>query len=117
PAVTAERTREPAKNGAVVGCETRTRDLPLQYGELVAEHEDLDIFGAIPSTAQHQEVDYEANKTVETRHTPILAPEPRRPCRHETAGHHTRRVFGTHKAARAMITGRSERPTSVRTYS
>jgi hypothetical protein len=61
---------------------------------LVAQHEDLDIFGAIASTAQHEEVEYEADKTVETRHTPILAaPEPRRSCRNESAGHRAGRFF------------------------
>jgi hypothetical protein len=94
PAVTAERTRERGKDGGVVGFETRTRDLALQHRELVAQHEDLEIFGAIASTAQHEEVEYEADKTVDTRHTPILAAsEPRRSCRTETAGHHAGRFF------------------------
>jgi hypothetical protein len=47
--------RERGKEGAVVGFETRTRDLALQHGELVSQHEDLDIFGAILSTAGHYE--------------------------------------------------------------
>jgi hypothetical protein len=51
PAVTADRARERGKDRAVVGFETRTRDLSVQYSELVAQHEDLDIFGTIRAAA------------------------------------------------------------------
>ena len=48
-------------------------DLALQDRELVAQHEDLDILGTIRAAAQHQQVDHEPDKTVETGHAPILA--------------------------------------------
>ena len=66
PALTAEHTRERGEDRAVVGFEAWTRDLALQHGELVAQHEDLDVFGTIASTAQYEQVDHEADKTVET---------------------------------------------------
>ena len=79
PAVTAEHASERGEDRAVVGFEARTRDLALQHGELMAQHEDLDIFGTIRAAAQHQQVDHEPDKTVETGHAPILAaPEPHR---------------------------------------
>jgi hypothetical protein len=73
PAVTAEYARERAKERAVVGFETRTRDLASQHGELMTQDEDLDIFATIRPAAQHQQVDHEPEKTVETGHAPILA--------------------------------------------
>jgi hypothetical protein len=78
PAVTADDTRERGEDRAIAGFETRTAVVALQHGKLLAQHEDLDIFGAIAPT-QHQEVEYKADKTVETSHTLILAAtEPRR---------------------------------------
>jgi hypothetical protein len=93
-AVTAERTGERGEDRAVVGFEPRTRVLALQDGELVAEHEDLDVFGVVRATAQPEQVEYQADKTVETGHAPIFAaPEPRRSRQRETAGHYTGWVF------------------------
>ena len=78
PAVTAEHAGERGEDGAVVGSEPWMCLLASQHGELVAQHEELDIFGTIRATAQHQQVDHEADKPVETSHTPILAAsEPR----------------------------------------
>jgi len=73
PTLTTNDTRERGEDHAIVGFETRTRDLALQRRELMAQHEDLDILRAITLTAQHEQVDHEANKTVETAHAPILA--------------------------------------------
>jgi hypothetical protein len=81
-----------------VGFEAWTRDLALQYGELVAQHEDLDIFGTIRAAAQHQQVDHEPDKTVKAGHTPIhAASEPRLSRQHETPGQRARPVFDTHR--------------------
>jgi hypothetical protein len=57
PAVTAERASERGEDRAIVRFEARTDLLTLQYGELVAQYEDLDVLGAIAPTTQHQEVD------------------------------------------------------------
>jgi hypothetical protein len=57
---------------AIGGFETRTRDLTMEHGELMAQHEDLDILGTIAASAQGEQVDHESDKTVETGHTPIL---------------------------------------------
>ena len=92
PAVTAEHTSERGEDRTVVGFEARTRDLALQDRELMAQHEDLDILGTIPATAQHQQVDHEPDETVETGHAPILAaPRPRRsaPARNPRSTHRT----------------------------
>src|SRR5207253_2818399 len=62
PPVTAERTRERGEDDAVVGFETRTRDLALQHRELMAQHEDLDILGTIASTAQHEQFEVRAGQ-------------------------------------------------------
>ena len=47
--------------------------LTVQDRELVAQDEDLGIFGTIGATAQHQQADHETNKTVEAGHGVILA--------------------------------------------
>jgi hypothetical protein len=72
PAVTAEHASECGEDDAVVGFETRPCNLALHHRELVAQHEDLDIFGTLASTAQHQQVDHEPDKTVEMGHALIL---------------------------------------------
>jgi hypothetical protein len=73
PAVTAERSSERGEDCAVVGFEPWMWLLAFQHRKLVAQHEDLDIFGTILSAAQHQQVDHEPDKTAETRHMPIFA--------------------------------------------
>jgi hypothetical protein len=40
---------------------------------LVAQHQDLDVLGAIASAAQHQQVDDQADKYIEAPHALILA--------------------------------------------
>ena len=96
PAFTAEPARERGEDRAMFGLEPWMWMLAFQHGELVAQHEDLGIFGAIAPSAQYQEVEYEADKAVETGHASILPlSEPRRSCQRETAGHDGRRFFGT----------------------
>ncbi len=72
PAITTEHTSERGEERTVLQLETRTRDLASQHSELMTQHEDLDILRTIPTSAQHQQVDHESDKTVETGHTPIL---------------------------------------------
>jgi hypothetical protein len=72
PAVTAEHTRERGEDRSVVGFEARPDDLAPQHGDLVAQHQDLDILGTIPAATQHQQVDHEPDKTIETGHASIL---------------------------------------------
>ena len=68
-----------------------TRELALQHGESMAQHENLDILGTLASAAQHHHLDHEPNETIETSHAPILAAtEPNRSRQHETPGHRTR---------------------------
>jgi hypothetical protein len=57
----------------VVGCEPWMWMLAVQNGELVAQDEDLDVLGMIGAAAQHQQVEDQADETVETRHGRILA--------------------------------------------
>jgi hypothetical protein len=45
----------------------------LQHGELMAQHQYLDILGTIPAAAQHQQVDHEPDETIEAGHALILA--------------------------------------------
>src|SRR5438552_14259551 len=47
PAVTTNDARHRGEDGMVVGFEPHSSVLALQDGELVAQHEDLDIFGTI----------------------------------------------------------------------
>jgi hypothetical protein len=109
PAVTAEHACEGGDERAVVGFEVRTDDLALQDRELMAQHEDLDIFGTIPAAVQHEQVDHEADKTVEAGHAPILAaPEPRRSRHHETPGQHARTSFRHPEARRYRLHVRPE---------
>ena len=55
------------------GLEAGSPHLTVQDRELMAQDEDLDIFGAIRAAAQYQQVDHEADKTVEAGHASILA--------------------------------------------
>jgi hypothetical protein len=55
----------------------------------MAEHEDLGVFGAVASTAKHEEIQHQADKTVETAsHAAILSAlrgsdhDPRTPAQH-----------------------------------
>jgi hypothetical protein len=83
----------------------------LQHGELVAEYEDLGVFGAITSAAYYEEVEHEPGKLVETPHAPILAASAREfRCRREVAGHERGQVFGTDKVARGRLRGGLENP-------
>ena len=78
PAVTAEHASERGEDRSVDGFEAGPGDLALQHRELVAQHEDLDILGTLTAAPQHQQVDHEPDKTIETGHAPILAArEPR----------------------------------------
>jgi len=72
PAVTTKDPRHGGEDRSIFGFETGTRDLALQDRELMAQYEDLGILGTVRATAQYQEVEYEADKTVETSHAPIL---------------------------------------------
>jgi hypothetical protein len=111
PAVTTQHARERAQERALGGFEARTRDLALQDRELVAQHEDLDIFRTIPATAEDEQVDHESDKTVETCHTPILAAlEPRRSPEHKAPGQRTRtNIRRTHRSAPLTKTTRPTR--------
>ena len=73
PALTVEHASERAEDRSVLGFEARTGDLASQHGELMAQHEDLGIFGTITTAAQHQQVDHEPDETIETGHAFILA--------------------------------------------
>jgi len=73
PAVAAEHASERGENGAVVDFEARPRDLAAQDGELMAQHENLDILRPISAASQDQQVDHEPDETVETVHALILA--------------------------------------------
>jgi hypothetical protein len=53
PAVTTECTRQRGEVRTVVGFEARTSALALRHGELMAQHENLDILGTIRAAAQH----------------------------------------------------------------
>jgi hypothetical protein len=78
PAVTAEHTRERSEDRSVVGFEARPRNLAVQHGELMAQHEDFDILGTLTAAMQHQQVDHKSDDTVETSHASMLAAlEPR----------------------------------------
>ena len=79
PTITTYGACERGEDHAVVGFETRTLDLALQPRELMTQHEDLDILGTIASSAQHEQVDHEADKTIETARGPILAAPRTRP--------------------------------------
>ncbi len=59
-----------------------------------AQHEDLGILGTISATTQHQQVDHEADKSVEAGHLPSLAaPEPHCTAERETPGQPLRMSF------------------------
>jgi hypothetical protein len=39
-------------------------DLAVQYGELVAQHQDLEVFGGIAASEQHEQLDGAAHREV-----------------------------------------------------
>ena len=89
PSVTPECSGERAEQHAVGRFEPGPRHLTVQHGELMAEHEDLGVFGAVASTAKHEEIQHQADKTVETAsHAAILSAlrgsdhDPRTPAQH-----------------------------------
>jgi hypothetical protein len=47
---------------SIVRFEARTRDLASQHGELMAQHEKLDILGTILAAAQDQQIDHEPDR-------------------------------------------------------
>jgi hypothetical protein len=51
PAVTTNGASQRAEQRAIVRFEPRASDLAPQHGELVAQHQDLGVLGAIPSAA------------------------------------------------------------------
>lgn len=73
PAVAAEHARQRGEQRTVCGFETRSRHLTVQNGELMPKDEDLGVLGTIGATAQHQQVDHEADKSVEAGHSLIFA--------------------------------------------
>jgi hypothetical protein len=58
--------------------------LAVRDSELMAQREDLGIFGTLASAAQHQQVDHKSDETVETSHVSILI-DPSRADQIETA--------------------------------
>jgi hypothetical protein len=84
----------------------------VQHGELMAQHQDLDIFGTISAAAQHQQIDHEPDETIETGHTPILI-DPSRTAQIETAKpevKYTRQVSAPTRSDYGVITrGRGRR--------
>ena len=106
PAVTTNDTRYGGEDRAIVGLEPRTRNLASEYSELMAQHEDLDILGTIRSNAQHENVENQSDKTVETGHVPIIAAsEPRHSQQRVTAGHHTGRISRHPQATEHFVRG------------
>ena len=65
PPVTSQDASERGEEHAVDGFEPGSGHLTVQHGELMAQHEDLGVFGAVASTAQHEEIHDEADQTVE----------------------------------------------------
>jgi hypothetical protein len=78
PAVAAEHASERGEDSSVDGFEARPCNLPLQNGGLMAQHEDLDILGTIPTATQDQQVDHEPDETVETGRADPDRPRPSR---------------------------------------
>ena len=58
--------RERSEDRTIVGLEPRTWLSALQHDKLVAQHEDLDVFGTIARPRSTREVEYQPDKTVET---------------------------------------------------
>lgn len=86
--------RAPARatheNRPVGWFEARTRVLTVQDRELMAQHEELGILGTIGTTAEHEQLDHEMDKTVEAGHAAILAAlTSRRSVERETPGQRT----------------------------
>jgi hypothetical protein len=55
PALTVQNTGQTSEDRTVAVVEPRSRDLAVQDLELLAQHEDLNIFGPVAPTAQHKQ--------------------------------------------------------------
>jgi hypothetical protein len=73
PPVPAQHASEPGDDRTVVGLEAGSWHLTVQDSQLMAQDEDLRVLGAIRAAAQYQQVDHEADKTIEASHSSILA--------------------------------------------
>jgi hypothetical protein len=62
--------RQGTQQRSVGGFEAGSWHLTVQDRELMSQDEDLDILATVPAAAQHQELDHEADKTVEVGHWP-----------------------------------------------
>jgi hypothetical protein len=64
--------------------------LTVHDRELMAQDEDLGVFGTIGTAAEYQHADHQADKTVEAGHQRIFAAlRSRRTAERETPGQHT----------------------------
>jgi hypothetical protein len=78
----------------------------------VAQHQDLGVLGTIAAAAQHQQVDDQADKSLETPHPLILAASAEEfRCRREVPNHGPGRVIGTHTVCTSL--GIASNPTGV----
>jgi hypothetical protein len=94
PAITVEYASQRGEDRSVGWFEAGPWHLTVQDRELMAQDEDLGIFGTICAAAQHQQADREADKTVEVGHPPILAGlSSRRPVEREAPGQGIRMSF------------------------
>src|SRR5207245_675032 len=70
-------TRDKAVRNTVGGFESGSWHLTVQDRELMSQYEDLGVFGAVASTAQHEEIQHQADKTIEgAGHPRILSAPP-----------------------------------------
>jgi hypothetical protein len=76
----------------------------MQDGELMAQDEDLGVFGTIGAAAHHRQADDETDKSVEVGHAAILAAlRSRRSSERETPGQTLRMSFRPPQGAKGAV--------------
>ena len=64
PAGSGQDTADRGKQGAVGGLEPGAWGLAAEHGELVAEHQDLQVLGGLAAGQQHEQLDRAAERQV-----------------------------------------------------
>ncbi len=68
PTLPFEDAAQPREHQPIPWFENQPADLPSQNLDLLAEHEDLDVFRPIAATAQHEQLDNPTEQRVRKRH-------------------------------------------------
>jgi hypothetical protein len=109
PPVATNDARQGSQEQTVGGFESGSWHLTVQDRELMSQNKDLGVFGAVASSAKHEKIQHQADKTVEgVGHARILSPCTNPHASRETPAQEARTSF-RHPQASATTKSRSVR--------